>query len=213
MSNILNNTTQLEALLAKVNALPEAIDLPELTNEAVASELISGKELIDAEGNKITGIMPDNGTISSTMDGINNKSVTIPSGYTSGGTVSLDNTIDNEVTEQTDLIAQIRTVVDSLPEAGGGGISLESVTGTVKSSAPAIPGSTAAIDGTVYYINSNGEYSTTNDKGTISVMKDSILMGKSNSSTVTISGNATSIGPQLGQLKVYHITGDFTINL
>lgn len=123
MSNILNNTAQLEALLAKVNSLPEAgTDLPELTNEAVASELISGKELIDAEGNIITGTMPNNGAIAQTMDGITTKSITIPSGYTSGGSVSLDNTIDNEVDEQTDLIAQIKSAVDGLPEAGGGRI-------------------------------------------------------------------------------------------
>jgi hypothetical protein len=116
-----NNTAQLQDLLAKVNALPDAggVDLPELSNEGGASDLLSGKELIDSEGNVVTGGMPNNGAMNKTMDGINTKSVTIPSGYTSGGSVSLDNTIDNEVTEQADLIAQIKNVVDSLPEAGG----------------------------------------------------------------------------------------------
>lgn len=135
MSNLNNNTTQLEALLAKVNALPEAggVDLPELTNEATSAELLASKQLIDGNGNIVTGSMPNNGAISQTMDGINTKSITIPSGYTSGGSVSLDDTIDNEVTEQADLITQIKSVVNSLPEAGGSssGGSVETCTVTI----------------------------------------------------------------------------------
>lgn len=56
--------------------------------------------------------MPNNGSISETMDGIDVKTITIPSGYTSGGTVSLDNTIDNEVKDQAELIAQIQTALE-----------------------------------------------------------------------------------------------------
>jgi hypothetical protein len=97
------------------------VDLPDLTSPASASDILNGKEAIDENGNAITGSMPNNGAIQSTMDGINTKSITVPSGYTSGGTVSLDNTIDNEVDEQSDLIEQIMTVVDNLPEAGSGG--------------------------------------------------------------------------------------------
>lgn len=57
MSNLTNNTTQLEALLAKVNALPDAggVDLPTLTNEGAAEDLMLNKELIDSDGNKVTG--------------------------------------------------------------------------------------------------------------------------------------------------------------
>ena len=137
MSNLNNNTAQLELLLQKVNELPAAgsggIELPTLTNEATAVELLAQKQLIDSDGNIITGTMPNNGAISQTMDGINTKSITIPQGYTSGGSVSLDNTIDNEVTEQADLIAQIKSVVDNLPEAGsgGGGASIDTCTITV----------------------------------------------------------------------------------
>jgi hypothetical protein len=64
--------------------------------------------------------MPNNGTISSTFDGINTKSYTIPSGYTSGGTVSLDNTIDNEIDEQADLINELIEVANNLPNVGSG---------------------------------------------------------------------------------------------
>ena len=90
MSNLNNNTLQLEALLAKVNALPEAggVDLPALTNEGVAEDLMLNKELIDSDGNKITGTF----------------------------------TIDNELTEQNDLISQISTLVATKANTQGGSV-------------------------------------------------------------------------------------------
>lgn len=42
---------------------------------------------------QVTGAMPNNGAINATFDGLVNTSYSVPSGYTSGGTVSLDNTI------------------------------------------------------------------------------------------------------------------------
>jgi hypothetical protein len=52
-----SNNTDLQALINKVNALPDAggVELPELTNEGSAADLFSGKQLIDGEGNKVTG--------------------------------------------------------------------------------------------------------------------------------------------------------------
>lgn len=44
---------------------------------------------------KVTGTMPNNGSTDNTIDGITKMSVTIPAGYTSGGTVSLTNDIEN----------------------------------------------------------------------------------------------------------------------
>lgn len=58
MSTIKNNTTELYNILNAINNLPEAeegVTLPELTNEGTASDLMASKELIDGEGNKITG--------------------------------------------------------------------------------------------------------------------------------------------------------------
>ena len=79
---------------------------------AGASDVLTGKIIVNADGEPVTGTMPNNGAISSSMDGINIKNITIPEGYTSGGTVSLDNTIDNEVSNQYDIIAQIKNILE-----------------------------------------------------------------------------------------------------
>ena len=57
MSKLQNNTTSLQNLLEQINALPEAggIELPELQNEGSAEDLMLNKELIDTDGNKVTG--------------------------------------------------------------------------------------------------------------------------------------------------------------
>ena len=53
-----DNTTALQNLLNQANALPDAgrVELPTLTDEGSASELLNGKQLIDQEGNVVTGI-------------------------------------------------------------------------------------------------------------------------------------------------------------
>lgn len=84
--SIKNNTINLENILNKVKSLPESgINLPTLSNEGTAADLLSGKQLIDGEGNVVTGAF----------------------------------SIDEELSTQDDLIAQIQAAVDSLPEAGG----------------------------------------------------------------------------------------------
>lgn len=89
------NNASLDRYISRIQAakevaatLPEAggVDLPELTNEGFASDLMLNKELIDSDGNVITGTF----------------------------------TIDNELTTQDNLIAQIQAAVDGLPEAGSG---------------------------------------------------------------------------------------------
>jgi hypothetical protein len=55
---IKNNTVKLQNVLSIINTLPEAnngVELPNLKNEGTASDLLLGKELIDDEGNKVTG--------------------------------------------------------------------------------------------------------------------------------------------------------------
>lgn len=107
---------RIDALIDIVNSLPDAseggnVSLPSLTSPATTDNILSGKEAIDDSGNKITGTMVDNGDINATFDGINTTSYTVPSGYTSGGTVSLTDDIPNEVAAQAELIAQIQTIL------------------------------------------------------------------------------------------------------
>lgn len=59
-----------------------------------ASQVLSGK-VGYAKGAKVTGTMPNNGSTSKTIDGLTTTSATIPAGYTSGGTVSLTNDIED----------------------------------------------------------------------------------------------------------------------
>lgn len=47
------------------------------------------------KGSKVTGTMANNGSTSKTIDGLTTTSVTIPAGYTTGGTVSLTSDIED----------------------------------------------------------------------------------------------------------------------
>ena len=60
MSSLLQqNSANLQEILNTINALPEAgTDLPELSNEGVADDLVIGKELISSNGDIVTGINP-----------------------------------------------------------------------------------------------------------------------------------------------------------
>lgn len=68
--------------------------VPELVKPAGAGQVLKDYEAIDENLEKITGSMPNNGAIAATIDGLNVTSYTIPSGYTSGGTVSLTDDIE-----------------------------------------------------------------------------------------------------------------------
>lgn len=61
---------------------------------ATAAHVLAGDKFVTADGTLTDGTMPDNGAISQTMDGLTTTSVTIPAGYTSGGTVSLTDAIE-----------------------------------------------------------------------------------------------------------------------
>lgn len=77
-----------------VGAIPEMYqDVSTVT--AGAANVLTGKVIVDASGKTVAGSMPNNGAIALTIDGLTAMSVSIPAGYSSGGTVSLTNDIEN----------------------------------------------------------------------------------------------------------------------
>lgn len=61
--------------------------------DALAAHILDGKSAWVA-GVKVTGEMPNNGATGGTIDGLTSMSLTIPAGYTTGGTVSLTGDIE-----------------------------------------------------------------------------------------------------------------------
>lgn len=62
--------------------------------DAAAADVLSGKKIVSKTGAVVTGSMPNNGATGGTIDGLTTTSATIPAGYTTGGTVSLTNDIE-----------------------------------------------------------------------------------------------------------------------
>lgn len=64
--------------------------------DAVAANILADKTAY-VKGAKVEGTMPNNGTTSGSIDGLTTTSYTIPSGYTSGGTVNLTSDIEDSL--------------------------------------------------------------------------------------------------------------------
>ncbi len=76
-----------------VGAIPEAYqDVTEVT--AGAADVLTGKVIVSATGEKVSGSMANNGAINKEIDGLSTFSAEIPAGYTSGGTVTLTGDIE-----------------------------------------------------------------------------------------------------------------------
>ena len=63
------------------------------TGTAAAGDILTGK-IAFVKGESVTGSMPNNGATNLTIDGMQDTSVSIPAGYTTGGTVSLTSSIE-----------------------------------------------------------------------------------------------------------------------
>lgn len=76
-----------------VAAIPEIYqDVSAVT--AAAGDVLTGKVFVGPDGQTMAGTMPNNGEVEKTVDGLTATSITIPAGYTSGGTVSLTDDIE-----------------------------------------------------------------------------------------------------------------------
>ena len=90
-----NITPTTGKVLSKVTvaAIPAAYqDVTGVT--AAATDVLTGKAIVSATGVLVQGSMPNNGSISGTIDGISATSYSVPAGYTSGGSVSLTSDIE-----------------------------------------------------------------------------------------------------------------------
>ena len=119
MSNTIynNNNSLQEALrLLRDKATPAGPDTSDAT--ASAEAILDGEIAYNAEG-RVIGTMPNHGDISQTMNGIDTQSITIEPGYTSGGIIALDDTINNAVTEQTELLSSLRSKIENLSSEEG----------------------------------------------------------------------------------------------
>lgn len=63
------------------------------TGTAAAGDILTGKTAF-VNGAAVTGSMPNNGATNLTIDGMQATSVSVPAGYTTGGTVSLTDSIE-----------------------------------------------------------------------------------------------------------------------
>lgn len=81
-----------------VEAIPENYqDVSDVT--LTKDKALEGFIFVDKQGVEQVGSMKNNGAISETIDGLTKTSVTIPAGYTTGGTVSLTDDIENALAE------------------------------------------------------------------------------------------------------------------
>lgn len=62
---------------------------------AGAADVLTGKVIVDAEGNTVEGAMPDNGALELNIDPLTQSSVSVPAGYTSGGNVTVTDDLLN----------------------------------------------------------------------------------------------------------------------
>lgn len=61
---------------------------------AGAADVLANKIIVNAAGETVSGTMANNGSVTTTIDGLTATSATIPAGYTTGGTVSLTSDIE-----------------------------------------------------------------------------------------------------------------------
>ena len=73
------------------------------SDATVTSDNLLKNVIAYGKNGQVIGSMPNNGNVSALFDGMNTKQISIPMGYTDGGTVGLTNDIDNEVSEQADF--------------------------------------------------------------------------------------------------------------
>lgn len=190
-SPLKQNTTTIQELLNTINSLPEAgTDLPELTNEGSASDLLSGKQLIDQDGNIVTGTIETKTASNLTVSGA---TVTVPAGYYA---TEATKSVETATRAETTISTTADDTNDKLTITASNNQSTGYVTGANKTASKTISltasGATVtASDGT----NSISKSVTTATQATPSVSIDSA--GKI-TATATQSAGYVSAGTKTG---------------
>lgn len=91
-----NITPTAGKVLSKVTVTAIPAEYQDVTGvTATAADTLDGKYIVLPNGSKVEGTIPVNGGIENTIDGLTATSVTIPAGYTTGGSVSLTSDIED----------------------------------------------------------------------------------------------------------------------
>lgn len=91
-----NITPTAGKVLSKVTVTAIPAEYQDVTGvTATAADTLDGKYIVLPNGSKVEGTIPVNGGIEKTIDGLTATSVTIPAGYTTGGSVSLTSDIED----------------------------------------------------------------------------------------------------------------------
>lgn len=89
-------------VLSKVTIYPIPDKYQDISGTtAVAAHVLGGDKFVNASGEQDEGTMPNNGEVSGSVDGITTTEVSVPAGYTYGGTVTFD---DSKICEMLDAI-------------------------------------------------------------------------------------------------------------
>lgn len=135
----ITNSIPAQQFSTEIASIETGVSLEPLSQPASAKNIWYGLEAYDASGTLITGTLPYHNDISQTIDGINSTSVTIPSGISDGGVISLTSDIQDEVDIQTGLINDIISILQCkaiqndpnlLPENIKKGVVIGGVVGT-----------------------------------------------------------------------------------
>lgn len=83
-------------VLGKVKVAPIPDQYQDVTPvTATAPHVLDGDIFVNAAGSQVEGTMPNNGSLTLTFDPLTQSSVSVPSGYTSGGSVTLTDDLLN----------------------------------------------------------------------------------------------------------------------
>ena len=187
-----------------VNAMPTA-------TQATPSISVSSSGLITASATQSAGYVSA-GTKSGTKQLTTQAAQTITPSTSSQTAVAKDVYTTGAVTVAGDSNLVPENIAEGVSifgvtgtHSGGSGGGVETCTGTL---APYI----MEFESVVFYVDGNGVFQTASSEGTISVMKNSIVIGEAGGNGVYASGNATVFNDYYGdELKFIYVTGDFTV--